>query len=67
MPDVLSAICSCHRSYTPEEWDRQPFVGLLTTEGVTIEMRNCSCGSTMGRLLGPVPAWWIEEERKDAA
>ena len=42
------ASCACVRTYDRAEWAKLRFVGLQVAGGPpTLEMRNCSCGSTL--------------------
>lgn len=42
----------CKKTHSHEEWLKLPFVGSMLTGDETgtysLEMRNCSCGSTLG-------------------
>jgi len=44
--------CSCGRAYTKEQWERLPVLGHTLTDDAEgkydLELKNCSCGSTMG-------------------
>ena len=46
------AKCSCGKHYTSGEWVALPWVGELPDPeaGEVLQMRNCSCGSTIGRV-----------------
>ncbi len=52
-PLVWPKVCGCGRTFTKGEWKKLPLVGRHTDYVETIEMRNCSCGSTISQ---PVPA-----------
>lgn len=52
--------CACGITYSAEQWADLPLVGEQRFEdGVTMELRNCSCGSTMGIEL-PKSISWVE-------
>lgn len=44
--------CKCGRAYSKSEWERLPVVGHQLTDDeegqYDLEMRNCTCGSTLG-------------------
>lgn len=48
-------VCSCRKSYTPEAFGAlpPPASGAITYDDElrTLEMRNCSCGSTISRRV----------------
>jgi len=55
---MTTHVCSrCKKSYTSDEWEALP--GAINgrewavTESLVLEMRNCSCGGTMG--FDPLP------------
>lgn len=58
---VIAASCSCGLHYAPEAFERLPFVGILAADGCWCEMRNCRCGSTIARAIGPQPEWMCAE------
>lgn len=41
------ATCSCGKSFTATEWCLLPLVGVQRMPGESLELRNCSCGSTI--------------------
>lgn len=43
--------CRCGATYTPETWSQLPLVGHQDDVGGSLELRNCTCGST---ISGPV-------------
>lgn len=64
--------CSCGIRYSETEWCALRCPGVMQLEtGFPIEMRDCRCGSTMGRVLRPVTAevqaFLDAEEGRDAA
>jgi hypothetical protein len=42
----LVVVCPCGRNYTREAWEKLVFVGIQYDGEQTLELRNCSCGST---------------------
>lgn len=44
--------CGCGRAFTKEQWERLPAIGHQITDDeegqYDLEMKNCSCGSTLG-------------------
>ena len=47
----LVALCSCGRGYTAEEWSTLRYVG----EMLGLEMRDCTCGSSISRVVDDEP------------
>lgn len=49
--------CSCGFRWNEIAWQHLPYVGVMVDDVDAIELRNCTCGSTMGVLtdLGCVP------------
>lgn len=45
--------CSCGKRYNEAEWKRLPLVGEQDDGVERLELRNCSCGSTIAIVLGP--------------
>jgi len=39
--------CSCNLEYTREEWDKLQYVGEMADDVEALEMRLCSCKTTM--------------------
>jgi hypothetical protein len=64
--------CGCGVEHNALSWSRLPPRGVQRLDGLgpDIELRNCSCGSTLGielpgekkRMLIPTPAW-LKEKR----
>jgi len=47
--------CACGCTYTREQWGQLPYVGPLDDGVEVTELRNCTCGSTLGIVIGPSP------------
>jgi len=45
--------CGCGRQYDSGEWKLLPYVGEIDDEVERLELRNCSCKSTLAIVLGP--------------
>ena len=48
-------VCACGRSISPPSWGRLPLLGTMDNGrgvGELIELRLCSCGSTLAREIG---------------
>jgi hypothetical protein len=47
-PEVVKHRCSCGKAYTAKAWEALPNLGTVAYPGygITLEYRNCSCGST---------------------
>lgn len=46
--------CSCGAEYVnPEQWGQLDYVGLQDDGEEVIELRNCTCRSTIGVVIGP--------------
>jgi hypothetical protein len=59
-PTAFPYTCAnCSRSYSEAEWSSLVYVGEMgASVGAPLELRNCSCGGTMGaRLEG-----WVDDE-----
>lgn len=44
--------CSCGRCYTAEAFASLAYVGVMADEVEAVELRNCTCGSTISISLG---------------
>lgn len=44
--------CSCGKMYTHREWYSLPLCGVGGDEVEKLELRNCSCGSTIAVIIG---------------
>ncbi|HEY2514001.1 MAG TPA: hypothetical protein VGI39_24210 [Polyangiaceae bacterium] len=47
--------CSCGRAISPESWGRLPLIGTADNGrgiGELLELRNCTCGSTVAIAIG---------------
>ncbi len=46
-------VCACGASWTEEAWRERPFIGLMTLadDEPTLELRHCTCGSTIAIAL----------------
>lgn len=42
----MIVVCGCGRAYTEQSWNALPLVGYQADEVETLELRNCTCGST---------------------
>ncbi len=42
--------CGCGRSYDDEAWAKLPQAGVMRADTVELELRQCSCRSTMARI-----------------
>lgn len=47
-------VCACGRAYSPAEWCALPFVGIMRDDVETLELRNCTCGSTLAIVTSSV-------------
>ena len=45
-------ICRCDKRYSAAEWKRLVYVGVMEDDVERIELRNCTCGSTVAVVLG---------------
>ena len=45
--DIVIKECSCGRKHTISEWFKLPMVGYQSLTGISGELRNCMCGSTI--------------------
>lgn len=41
----------CKRAYTVNDWIKLPYVGLQGDDEYKLEMRNCTCQSTLAIVL----------------
>ncbi len=48
-PDyIIPRQCACGQVHSPIEWRRLEYVGVQDDgDGLALELRNCTCGSTM--------------------
>jgi len=44
--------CSCGACYTEQQWESLPIVGDQGDDVEDIELRNCTCGSTIAIVVG---------------
>lgn len=56
--DAVTRICRfretcscCGRKFGAAEWSRLQYVGIQEAPGMSLELRNCSCGSTIALVL----------------
>lgn len=58
----------CGRSYSDADWPALAFVGYQLAENPDeiLELRNCSCGSTLS-VVQPGPGFWLETAVKRIA
>jgi hypothetical protein len=50
----LVRACGCGRTYTREEWDALPALGIETYGHRTLDHRQCACGSTLALPVGGI-------------
>jgi hypothetical protein len=43
--------CACGLAYTQAAWEELEYVAIWTLDGVSLELRQCSCRSTISRRL----------------
>ena len=62
MADIIKTCGACGRRLTAADWKALPLIGVIDdrrkhSDGERMEMRNCSCGSTLGLVTdrAPVP------------
>ncbi|HLK36054.1 MAG TPA: hypothetical protein VKU41_04830 [Polyangiaceae bacterium] len=44
-------VCSCGRPFDHAQWMKLPFAGVLDGDGEKLDLRNCSCHSTIALEL----------------
>ncbi len=61
LPEMASAdwpkLCACGASWSEEAWRELPLVGLmaLSDDEPPLELRHCTCGSTIAVALSAIP------------
>ncbi len=58
---IWPKLCGCGCSYTEHEWSMLMLIGRMKDEVEDIELRNCTCGSTIAQLNES----WIAHSRND--
>ena len=53
--DAPVKACGCGRSYSREQWGALDYAGTQDDGSEVVELRNCTCGSTLGVVVGPSP------------
>jgi hypothetical protein len=43
----------CGKTYTAQEWAALPLLGRMRMDGESLELRNCSCRSTLAMEVSP--------------
>lgn len=43
--------CGCGCSYSASEWVALEYVGVMSDEVESLELRNCTCGSTVAQVI----------------
>jgi hypothetical protein len=61
--EPIIKVCGCGLSYTQTEWDKLPYLGIM----MGLELRNCTCGSTISIKGRFRPLSWRRDLRQSAS
>lgn len=48
---MIVKTCRCGKRYTAAEWEKLHYVGVMGDDVERIELRDCTCGSTVAVVL----------------
>lgn len=49
--DSWPKTCGCGKSYTETQWGALMYIGSVVDEGISFELRGCSCGVTLSQII----------------